>query len=61
MTSKIPVLSLLPRECMSRYFLKTFFMCAMPIPVKTKVHSKNLQSLAVTYDMAFFSFAFDVV
>ena len=34
---------------------------AMPIPVQTKVHSKNLQVLAVTYDMGLFSFAFDVV
>ena len=25
--SKIPFLSLLPRECMSRYFLKTFYIC----------------------------------
>ena len=39
-TSKIPFLSLLPRECMSRYFLKTFFIYARPIPVKTKVHLK---------------------
>ena len=43
------------------FFLKTFFMYAMPIPVKTKVHFKNLQFLAVAYDMGFLSFAFDVV
>ena len=61
MTSKTLFLSLLPRECMSRYFLKTFFMYAMPIPVQTKVHFKNLQFLAVTYDIGFLSFAFDVV
>ena len=42
-------------------FLKTFFMYAMPIPVQIKVHFKNLQFLAVTYDMGFLSFAFDVV
>ena len=42
---------------MSRYFLKTFSMYAMPIPVQTKVHFKNLQFLAVTYDMGFLSFA----
>ena len=41
------------------FFLKTFFMYA--IPVQTKVHFKNLQFLAVTYDMGFLSFAFDVV
>ena len=60
-TSKTPFLSLLPLECMSRYILKTFFMYAKPIPVKTKVHFKNLQFLAVTYDLGFLSFAFDVV
>ena len=42
-------------------FLKTFFMYAMPIPVQTKVHFKNLQFFAVTYAMGFLSFAFDVV
>ena len=36
-------------------------MYAMPIPVQTKVHFKNLQFLAVMYDMGFLSFAFDVV
>ena len=46
---------------MSRYFLKTFFMHARPIPVQTKVHFKNLQFLAVAYHMGFLSFAFDVV
>ena len=60
-TSKTPLLSFLSRECMSRYFLKTFFMYAMPIPVQTKRHFKNLQFLAVAYDMGFLSFAFDVV
>ena len=53
-TSKTPYLSLLPRECMSRIFLKTCFMYPMPIPVQTKLHFKNLQFLAVTYDMGFF-------
>ena len=46
---------------MFRYFLKLFFMYAMPIPVQTKVHFKNLQFFAVTYDMGFLSFAFDFV
>ena len=50
------VLALLPRECMSRYFLKTF----RPIPVQTKVRFKDLQFLSVTYDMGFLSYAFDV-
>ena len=64
MTSRRPkyrFLSLLPRECMSRYFMKTFFMYARPIPVQTKVHFKNLQFLAVTYDIGFLNCAFDVV
>ena len=46
--------------CMSRYFFDFLFMYAMPIPVQTKVHFKSLQSLAVVYNMDFFSFAFDV-
>ena len=46
---------------MSRFFLKTFFMYAISIPVQTRVHFKKLQFLAVTYDMGFLSFAFDVV
>ena len=61
MTSKKSFLSLLPRECMSRYFLNTFFMYAMPIPVQTKVHFKKIQFLAVTYDMGVLSCAVDVV
>ena len=60
-TSEIPFLSLLPRECMSRYFFIFVFMYARPIPVRTKVHFKNLQFLAVTYDMGVLSCAFDVV
>ena len=36
-------------------------MYARPIPVQTKVHFKNLQFLAVTYDMGVLSCAFDVV
>ena len=51
--SKISFLLLLPRECLSRYYLKTFFMYARPIPIQTKVHFKNLQFLAVKYDMGF--------
>ena len=46
---------------MSRYFLETFFMYVRQIPVQTKVHFKNLQFLAVTNDMGFLSYAFDVV
>ena len=42
-------------------FLKTFFMYARPIPVQTKVHFKNLQFLAVTYDMEVLICAFDVI
>ena len=42
-------------------FLKTFFMYAVLIPIQTKVHFKNLQFLAVTYDMELISFALDVV
>ena len=61
-TSKTPYLSLLPREYMSWHFFENvFFMHAMPIPVQTKVYLKNLQFLAVTYDMGFLSFAFDVI
>ena len=37
--------------CLDSSF-KTFFMFAMPIPVQTKVHFKDLQFL-VTYDMFF--------
>ena len=58
---KIPFLSLLPRECMSRYFFENFFMYARPIPIQTKVHFKRLQFRAVTYDMGVLSCAFDVV
>ena len=46
---------------MSRYFFENFFMYARPKSVQTKVHFKNLQFLAVTYDMGGLSFAFDVV
>ena len=46
---------------MSRYFLKTFFMYAWPLPVQTKVRFKNLQFLAVTYDMEVLICAFDVI
>ena len=60
-TSKIPFLSLLPRECMPRYFLKNFLHVCKANTVQTKVHFKNLQFLAVTYDMGVLSCAFDVV
>ena len=36
-------------------------MYAWPTPVQTKVHFKNLQFLAVTYDIGVLNFAFDVV
>ena len=52
--SKISFLSLLPRERLSRYIFENFFMKARPIPKQTKVHFKNLQFLAVTYDMGGF-------
>ena len=42
-------------------FLKTFFMFARPIPIQAKVHFKNLQFLAVTYDMGVLNCDFDVV
>ena len=45
---------------MSRYFLKTFFIYARPIPVQTKVHFKILQFLSVTYAKGVLSCAFDV-
>ena len=35
-------------------------MYARPIPVQTKGHFKNLQLLAVTYDMGVLICAFDV-
>ena len=41
-------------------FLKTLCMYARPIPIQTKMHFKNLQFLAVTYDMGILSCAFDV-
>ena len=46
--------------CLDTFFL-FFFMHARPIPGQTKVHFKNLQFLAVTYDMGVLSCAFDVV
>ena len=58
---KYRFLSLLSRECMSRYFFENLFMHARPIPGQTKVHFKNLQFLAVTYDMGVLICAFDVV
>ena len=60
-TSKISFLSLLPRGCLSRYFLKTVFMFTRPIPIQTNVHFKNLQFLAVTYDMGVLNCDFDFV
>ena len=43
------------------FFLKTHYMFARPIPVQTKVHFKNLQFLAMTYDMEVLICAFDVI
>ena len=45
---------------MSRYFLKTFFIYARPIPVHTKVHFKILQFISLTYAMGDLSCAFVV-
>ena len=42
-------------------FLKISFMYARPIPVQTKVHFRNLQFLAVMYDMEVLICAFDVI
>ena len=50
-----------PGNVCLKTFLNTFFMYTIPIPVQTKVQFKNIQFLAVTYDMGFLSFAFDVV
>ena len=36
-------------------------MYARPIPIQTKVHFKNLQFLAETYDMGVSNCDFDVV
>ena len=47
--------------CMSRYFFKTLFFYARPLPVQTKVHFENLQFLAVMYDMGVLRCASDVV
>ena len=52
MTSKISFLSFLP---------KRFIMYARPIPIQTIVHFKNLQFLAVTYDMGVLNCDFEVV
>ena len=41
--------------------LHQIFIYARPIPIQTKVHFRNLQFLAVTYDMGVLSCAFDVV
>ena len=43
---------------MSRYFFENFFHDAKPIPLQTKVHFKNLQFIAVMYDMGFFNLCF---
>ena len=55
---KYRLISLLPRDCMSRYFFENFFMYAKSLPVQTKVRFKNLQFLAVAYDMGVLSCAF---
>ena len=54
-------LTLLPWECMSRYFFENFFLVCNANTSTDKVHFKKLQFLAVTYDMGFLSFAFEVV
>ena len=42
-------------------FFENFFMYARPIPVQTELHFKNLQFLAVTYDIEVLICAFDVI
>ena len=59
-TSKIPILSLLPRECMSRSFFENFFRAYKANISTDKMHFKDLQFLAVTYDIGVLSCAFDV-
>ena len=49
-TSKITPLSLLSGECMSSAIFENFFTSICPIRVLTKVHSKILQLLVVTFD-----------
>ena len=52
--SKIPFLSLLPREHMPRDFFETFFhVCNAN--TSTKLHFKIMQFLTVTYDMGVLS------
>ena len=60
-TSKIPFLSLLPRECMSTYFLKTFLCMQCQYKYRQKCILKFFKFPAVTYDMGVLSCAFDVV
>ena len=42
-------------------FFNFFFMYARPIPEQTKMHFKNVQFLAVTYNMEDLICAFDVI
>ena len=61
MTSKIPFLSLLPGECMSRYFFENFLHVCKANTSTAKVHFKNLQFTTGMFDMGVLNFAFDVV
>ena len=59
---KIPFLSLLPRERMSRYcFENVFLVCKANTSTDKSAMIKNLQILAVTYDIGVLICAFDVV
>ena len=51
----------LSQECMSKYFVNTFFMYARRIQVQTKVHFEVLQFLGVTYGMGFLHCARDIL
>ena len=46
---------------MSRYFFENVFHVCEANTSTAKVHFKNLQFLAVAYDMGVLSFAFEVV
>ena len=42
-------------------FFENFFMCARPMTVQPKVHFKNLQFLAATYDLEVLICVCDVI
>ena len=57
-TSKIPFLSLLPRELLSRYFFKVFYVCYANASTDKSAFSKIAISCC---DVGFLSCDFDVV